>query len=141
MANKMDVVAALISDGRRYLVSRRPEEKHLGGFWEFPGGKPEEEETDAEALRRELREELRLQVAVGERLLSVEHQYEDRTVQLHFYSCRRVPEDQQPVSVECSNFKWVQPQDMKSMKFPPADETLIQTLCDREDRRFTGNPE
>ena len=81
------VAAAVVERDSRYLVTRRLRGTHLEGFWEFPGGKCETGETHVECLVREIREELGCAVRVGEKLLSVAHDYPERTVELHFFRC------------------------------------------------------
>ena len=70
-----------------FLLTLRPEGTHLEGHWEFPGGKVHPSETHAEALRRELHEELDIVANVGERVHQVTHAYPEKTVELHFYRC------------------------------------------------------
>src|SRR5918999_4936004 len=81
------VVAAVIERDAEFLLTLRPAGTHLEGHWEFPGGKCLPTETHAEALRRELYEELDIVGHVGECIFSVTHAYPDRTVELHFYRC------------------------------------------------------
>jgi A/G-specific adenine glycosylase len=82
-----DIVAAAICRNGRYLIGRRPPEGLLGGLWEFPGGKVEAGETHKRALVRELREELGIEVAVGQRVASVRHAYSHFRITLHLYRC------------------------------------------------------
>ena len=81
------VVAAVIEDDHRFLVTRRQPGVHLAGMWEFPGGKVDPGETHGAALQRELREELGVEVDVAERVYRTLHDYPDRTVELYFYRC------------------------------------------------------
>ena len=81
------VVAAVIERDGRFLLTLRPEGTHLAHHWEFPGGKCDPHETHAEALRRELHEELDIVAEVGDLVHAVTHRYPDRTVELHFYRC------------------------------------------------------
>ena len=83
----VDVVAAVIEENERFLVTRRQSGVHLAGMWEFPGGKVDAGETHADALRRELREELDTAVDVGEMIFQVTHDYPDRSLALYFYRC------------------------------------------------------
>ena len=82
---KIDVVAAVISDGKKFFIAQRDESKHLGGQWEFPGGKIDSGETPHQALVREMVEEFDTQVSPGRLLGDVQHTYPDREIHLFFY--------------------------------------------------------
>jgi 8-oxo-dGTP diphosphatase len=122
----IDVAAALIFRGGKLLITQRPEGGHLGGLWEFPGGKREPRETFEECLARELREELGIEAEVGELLESLTHEYPDRTVQLKFFCCRLKLSEPQPIG--CAAFKWVGAGELKDHPFPAADARLLQRL-------------
>jgi mutator protein MutT len=81
------VLAAVVERDGRYLVTRRLENTHLAGFWEFPGGKCDPGETHEGCLRRELLEELGVESEIGDEILTTEHTYPERTVRLHFRQC------------------------------------------------------
>jgi len=119
------VTAAVVERGGRFLVTRRPGGVHLEGCWEFPGGKIEPGESYAESLRREIREELGVDVVVGCELLSVTHGYEDRQVELHFFACEL---DGEPVPRMGQDMRWVSRAALRALPFPPADERLIRQL-------------
>jgi 8-oxo-dGTP diphosphatase len=119
------VTAAVVERAGRYLVTRRPHGVHLEGCWEFPGGKIEPGESHAEGLRREMREELGVDVLVGRELLTVTHEYADREVELHFYACEL---DGEPVPRLGQEMRWVSRAALRTLPFPPADETLIRQL-------------
>ena len=84
----VDVSAALIFHDDRLLITRRRAGSHLGGLWEFPGGKREAGETFQQCLAREIREELGMEIAVGELFEEVVHHYEERSVRLKFFVCQ-----------------------------------------------------
>ena len=119
------VVAAVIEDNHRFLVTRRQPGVHLAGMWEFPGGKIDPDETHDAALRRELREELDIEVEVGECVYQTLHAYPERTVELYFYRCslKGVP---QPLLGQ--EMRWVPRRELASLGFPPADTELIELL-------------
>jgi 8-oxo-dGTP diphosphatase len=119
------VTAAVVERDGRFLVTRRQDGVHLEGYWEFPGGKLEAGESHAGSLRREMREELDVDVAVGAEILAVSHAYDDRTVELHFYACRLAGE---PAPRLGQQMRWVTRDEMRALPFPPADEALIQRL-------------
>jgi 8-oxo-dGTP diphosphatase len=122
------VVAALIEADGRFLVTRRPEGVHLGGLWEFPGGKVHEAESHAAALRREIREELETDVAVHDLVHSTTHEYSDRVVSLHFYRCTILGE---PRPLLGQGMRWVPAGELGGLDFPPADAELIRVLGER----------
>src|ERR1041385_7546125 len=84
----VDVAAALVFRDGKLLITRRHADAHLGGLWEFPGGKRESDETFEQCLVRELQEELGITVTVGELLEELTHEYPERTVLLKFFACR-----------------------------------------------------
>ena len=121
----MIVVAAVIEANEQFLVTRRQAGVHLAGMWEFPGGKIDRGEPHAAALRRELREELDVEVDVGERVYHTVHAYDDRTVELHFYRCGLKGE---PRPLLGQQMRWVPRGELATLGFPPADTELIQML-------------
>ena len=116
------VVAAVLADGERFLVTRRAD-----GLWEFPGGKVEPGEGLSEALARELKEELAIEVKVGERIIRIEHDYPDRRVILHFLSCRLTSGRPRTVGVE--EARWVRVEEMAGLDFLEADYAIIKELA------------
>ena len=122
----IDVAAALVVRGGRLLITQRYADAHLGGLWEFPGGKREVDETFEECLMRELREELGIEVAVGELVESLTHAYPEKTVHLKFYRCRWVKHE--PQALGCSAFKWVSAAELEDYAFPAADSRLLNKL-------------
>lgn len=119
------VVAAVIERDDRFLLTLRPAGSHLEGHWEFPGGKCLPGETHAEALRRELCEELDIDGEVGERLCSVIHEYPERTVELHFYRCRF---EGNPKPMMGQTMRWVGRVELGELPFPEADAQLVAQL-------------
>ena len=121
----IEVVAAVIEREGRILIARRPAALHLGGLWEFPGGKRQAGETPEAALVREIREELDAAVTVGELLDDVEWTYPEKTVRLLFFRCGL---DDEPRAAEGQEIAWVAPADLDRYEFPPADEGLVARL-------------
>jgi 8-oxo-dGTP diphosphatase len=119
------VVAAVIEANERFLVTRRQPGVHLAGMWEFPGGKIDPDEPHQAALCRELREELDVDVEVGERVYHTVHAYDDRTVELHFYRCGLKGEPRPLLGQE---MRWVPRGELSALGFPPADTELIEML-------------
>lgn len=124
--NSVAVVAAVIERDGEFLLTLRPSGTHLEGHWEFPGGKCLPTETHAEALRRELHEELDIVGDVGERVFSVTHTYADRVVELHFYRCRFEGEPKPMLGQE---LRWVHRQQLRELRFPDADAELVDRLA------------
>ena len=122
------VVAAVIEREDRFLVTRRQHGVHLAGFWEFPGGKVAEDESHAEALCREIHEELDVNIVVGDLVLETSHEYPDRVVTLYFYRCDLVGTPRPMIGQEMT---WVAGDELPSLNFPPADDELIRRLRDR----------
>jgi len=111
-------------DGR-ILIARRPAALHLGGLWEFPGGKQNPGESPAAALEREIREELGAVVTVGALLERVDWSYPEKRVRLSFFRCTI---DGEPRGLEGQELAWVRPGDLLDYDFPPADATLLARL-------------
>jgi mutator protein MutT len=123
----VEVVAALVrDDAGRYLITQRRSGSHLAGLWEFPGGKRESGESLETALRRELTEELSARFVVGEQVDTVQWEYPDRTVVIHFYRCRLESGTIEPR--ESQTMAWVAPERLAEFDFPPADRELITRL-------------
>jgi mutator protein MutT len=120
------VVAAIVEQDGRFLVTRRLVGTHLAGLWEFPGGKCEPGESHEACLAREIAEELGVEAVVGDELLRTEHTYPERTVRLHFRRCRITG---QPRPLLEQEIQWVAREDLRSLEFPPADAELIEVLA------------
>ena len=121
----VDVVAAVARRDGRLLITRRQAGVHLEGYWEFPGGKVDEEETHAEALEREMREELGVDTLTGTLLLETTHHYPEKSVTLFFYESTLLGE---PRPLLGQDMRWVLPAELAGLPFPPADEALIALL-------------
>jgi 8-oxo-dGTP diphosphatase len=120
------VVAAVIEQKGRFLLTRRQAGVHLAGFWEFPGGKVQTEETHEAALRREMREELDSDVAVGDQIFEVVHDYPERSIALHFYRCTLLGVPRPLLGQEMA---WVHREQLRDLPFPDADRELIDLLA------------
>jgi mutator protein MutT len=125
-AKRIDVSAALIFQGGKLLISRRPAESHLGGLWEFPGGKREPGETFEACLVREIREELGVDISVGELFEEVRHDYPEKSVHLKFFNCRLLAGEPQPLG--CAAVHWVEKARLTDFEFPAADAQLLEKL-------------
>ena len=129
MADKpIEVAAGLVFRDGKLLITKRPEGSHLAGLWEFPGGKREANETIERCLSRELKEELGIEVALGQALESVTHKYSVMTVQITFFLARLAKGE--PRAIECAGLEWVTRENLAKFQFPPADQRLISRLVD-----------
>lgn len=126
----IDVSAGLIFRNGKLLITQRHPGAHLGGLWEFPGGKREPDETFEECLMRELREELDVEVSVGELVESLTHDYAEKSVRLNFFICRLRSGEPQPV--ECAATQWVTREQLAHYQFPEADARLLEKLRDEK---------
>ena len=117
----------MILRGDKVLVTQRPRTGHLAGMWEFPGGKVERGETPAQALRREIREELGCSVSVGRRLCRVTYRYPRKWVRLDFHRCRILKGE--PHGAEGQRLRWVPRGTLRRLPFPPADRKVLALLA------------
>jgi mutator protein MutT len=122
----IDVAAALVFREGKLLITQRYPEAHLGGLWEFPGGKREPGEAFEQCLVRELQEELGIEVEAGTMLESLTHEYPDRTVHLRFYRCRW--KQHEPQLLGCAAFRWITADQLQDYAFPAADARLLERL-------------
>ena len=130
-----EVVAALIWEGGKFMICRRPAHKARGLLWEFVGGKVESGETKEQALVRECREELAVTVAVGSVFTEVTHVYPDLTIHLTLFNARIA--EGTPQKLEHNDIRWITPAEIDDYDFCPADEEIlreIQTLKTRDMR-------
>ena len=123
------VTAAVICIKDKFLITSRPEGKHLSGKWEFPGGKVKVNESLQDALARELREELNVSVIVLDKLFSTVYDYVTKVVQLEFF--RVVPEDINnfiPLPMDNQKLCWAKKENLKNFVFAPADIEFVEML-------------
>ena len=125
----IEVVAALIRDGARFLACQRPAHKARALLWEFVGGKVESGETGPEALVRECQEELGVTLDVGCAVMDVTHEYPDLTVHLTLYSA--VIAQGVPQKLEHHDIRWITAEEIETIEFCPADQVFLQRLRER----------
>src|SRR5512134_2001967 len=128
MRRKIRVVGAMIERDGKYLITQRPPTATLPMLWEFPGGRVEPGETDEEALAGELREEMAVSVQVGERVMHVEHAYENYDIDFCVYRCSL--ESGRIQHLRVNDHRWVRPHELDDYEFPAADEKTIAKLLD-----------
>ena len=124
-----EVVAALIWDGGRFMICRRPAHKARGLLWEFVGGKVEPGETKAAALIRECREELDITLEVGDVFMDVVHEYPDLTVHLTLFEAKIAAGE--PRLLEHSALAWITPDEIGQYEFCPADVEILEKIRER----------
>jgi 8-oxo-dGTP diphosphatase len=130
-APSIEVAAGLVFRAGKLLITQRPQSSHLGGLWEFPGGKREANETFEDCLRRELAEELGIEIDIRELVETVTHHYPEKSVTLNFYRCAWKMHEPRPLG--CPAFHWVTPEELSDYKFPEADVKLVALLGRRPD--------
>ena len=111
-----DVAAGLVFRDGKLLITQRHPEAHLGGLWEFPGGKREPKETFEDCLVRELREELGIEVQVGKLVESLTHEYPGKIVHLKFFRCEW--RKHEPRTLGCAAFEWATADQLPDYAFP-----------------------
>ena len=122
----VEVVAALIWDGDRFLICQRPSHKTRGLLWEFVGGKIEPGESPEQALIRECNEELGVTVRVDDIFIDLVHEYPDMTVNLILYNA--VIAEGVPQKLEHNDLKWITPREIDMYDFCPADESILEEI-------------
>lgn len=122
---KLNVVGAVIVQDGRVLCTKRGTGPHAG-YWEFPGGKVEPNETPEEALAREIFEELDCVVDVGERVVTTVHQYDFAEVTLTTYYCTL--QSGTPTLSEHLASTWLAPQDLHTLRWAPADLPAVEQI-------------
>ena len=122
-----EVSAALIFRDGKLLITQRHADAHLGGLWEFPGGKREAGETFEACLVREIREELGVEISVGNLFEEISHDYPEKSVRLKFFVCRLLPAVE-PQPLDCADVKWIEKSELAAYQFPAADARLLAKL-------------
>jgi 8-oxo-dGTP diphosphatase len=128
MRRRIYVVAAFIEQHGKVLLDRRAKGTHLADHWEFPGGKRESGETDEQALKRELKEELGVEsklASPGTPVASIVHEYEGFDVELVLYTAQIFGE---PEALDVAEINWFELEKLKSLPMPPADKPLIEAI-------------
>lgn len=129
----IEVVAALIWEGEKFMICQRPAHKARGLLWEFVGGKVEPGETKEQALIRECKEELAVTLSVGDVFMDVVHEYSDITVHLTLFNATIA--DGVPQKLEHNDIRWIIPEEIPEYDFCPADEEILVQLMKRSQWR------
>jgi 8-oxo-dGTP diphosphatase len=122
----IEVAAGLVFRAGKLLITQRLPEAHLGGLWEFPGGKREAGESFEQCLRRELAEELGIEAQVHEMVEELTHHYPEWSVHLKFFRCRWLRHE--PRAILCRDWAWISPEQLPDYQFPAADARLLAKL-------------
>jgi 8-oxo-dGTP diphosphatase len=122
------VAAAVLVEEGRVLLTQRKRGTHLAGAWEFPGGKVEPGEDPRAALVRELREEIGVEVSVGDPVEVTFHRYPEKTVLLLFFAVTRAPGSPDPRPLDVADVKWAGPEGLHDELFPPADVAILSKV-------------
>lgn len=128
LASKKIGVAVIRDDRDLILIDRRLAKGLLGGFWEFPGGKIEGNETVQECIKREILEEIGIEIAVDSHLITIDHTYSHFRVNLQVYNCRYL--SGQARAIECEEIRWVTIEELDHYTFPAANQEIIRALKD-----------
>jgi mutator protein MutT len=120
------VACAVIRHQGKILITRRHAKDHLGGLWEFPGGKRLGAESLAACLEREIWEELAIRIRPVRYLGRVDHQYPEKAVSLYFYDCEIIEGNPWPRG--CAEWRWIRYFEFKKYAFPAADAAVLKAL-------------
>ncbi|MEM1170417.1 MAG: 8-oxo-dGTP diphosphatase MutT [Cyanobacteria bacterium P01_H01_bin.35] len=126
LPHKLIGVAVIWNEAGEILIDRRKPGGTFGGLWEFPGGKKEAGETIEDCIKREVLEELGIEVAVEDHLITIEHNYSEIRVTLYVYHCRYLKGIAK--TIECDEFKWVTLDEIDEFTFPEANKQIITAL-------------
>ncbi len=129
MKSKVTHIAAgiiLSSDAQHVFITHRATSSHCGGFWEFAGGKIEQGETEEQAVKRELNEEVGISVLACEPFITVTHEYPSKTLTLHFFLITAF--EGEPYGREQQEGKWVSLSELVEFEFPEANSPVLEKL-------------
>ena len=132
----VEVVAALIWQGNKFMICQRPANKARGLLWEFVGGKVEPGETKEQALIRECREELDVLLSVDDIFMEVTHEYPDITVHLTLFNATIA--EGEPQKLEHNDIKWITPSEIPNYDFCPADKEILDKIKDLYKEKHDG---
>lgn len=130
LKKQIEVVGAVIFSDQKVLCAQRNENMSLPLMWEFPGGKIEKNETEVEALKREIREEMLCDLEVGDKITSTSHEYDFGVVHLHTYRCKL--KDTMPTLTEHKNIKWLDVHELETLNWAPADIPAVKLISSEE---------
>ena len=129
LPHKQIGVAVIENQQGQILIDRRKKSGEMGGLWEFPGGKIEPGETVEECIQREIKEELDIKIAVGDRLTAISHAYETFRVTLYIHDCQYI--SGKPKPLESEEILWVEPNRLDKYQFPAANIQIVNLIQQR----------
>ncbi|MBS56829.1 MAG: NUDIX hydrolase [Rickettsiales bacterium] len=122
----IDVVAAVIKKNNKYLITQRNRNKHFAFHWEFPGGKVDKDESFEKALKREIHEELSININIIMKIASEKFKDEIINVNVHYFLCEKLDED--IILSEHEDMKWVLKKDLINFQLAPGDSKIVKHL-------------
>jgi len=122
----IDVVAAVIKKDNKYLITQRNRNKHFAFHWEFPGGKVNKNEIFEIALKREILEELSINIKINIKIASEKFKDEKINVEVHYFLCEEFNED--IILSEHEDLKWVLKKDLLNFRLAPGDSKIVKYL-------------
>ena len=122
----IDVVAAVIKKDNKYLIAQRNRDKHFAFYWEFPGGKVNNNESFENALKREILEELSINININNKISSERFRDEKINVEVHYFLCEKL--DEEIILSEHEDMKWVFKKNLLNFKLAPGDSKIIKYL-------------
>ncbi|WP_239762306.1 MULTISPECIES: (deoxy)nucleoside triphosphate pyrophosphohydrolase [unclassified Mammaliicoccus] len=128
MKKQIEVVGAIIFNDDKILCAQRNENMSLPLMWEFPGGKIEKGESEIEALKREISEEMLCDLEVGDKVTSTSYEYDFGIVNLHTYKCKL--KEKMPTLTEHKNIQWLDVKDLETLEWAPADIPAVKIIVD-----------
>ncbi|MEB7436862.1 (deoxy)nucleoside triphosphate pyrophosphohydrolase [Mammaliicoccus sciuri] len=128
MKKQIEVVGAIIFNDDKVLCAQRNENMSLPLMWEFPGGKIEKDESEIEALKREISEEMLCDLEVGDKVTSTSYEYHFGIVNLHTYKCKL--KEKMPTLTEHKSIQWLDVKDLETLEWAPADIPAVKIIVD-----------
>lgn len=128
MKKQIEVVGAIIFNDDKVLCAQRNENMSLPLMWEFPGGKIEKGESEIEALKREISEEMLCDPEVGDKVTSTSYEYDFGIVNLHTYKCKL--KEKMPTLTEHKSIQWLDVKDLETLEWAPADIPAVKIIVD-----------
>ena len=122
----LQVTAGIIKKKERILIARRKAGKHLAGYWEFPGGKLEENETPEDCLKREIREELGIEIRVQAYFMDIIFHYPEKSICLLVYRAEYLSGE--VALTDHDKAEWVAVNELEQYEFAPADKPIVVAL-------------
>jgi len=128
LKKQIEVVGAVIFSDNKVLCAQRNENMSLPLMWEFPGGKVEQDESEVDALKREINEEMLCDLEVGDKITSTAYEYDFGIVNLHTYKCKL--KEKIPTLTEHKSIKWLNIHELESLEWAPADIPAVKIIVD-----------